>query len=324
MAQNRSALNTSAFTHARSPIRSRALLGVLCALLLVVPGPGQGASDDDATAQLSKLQTLLFDYADKYMSAIAQVTLEAQEREPEDPELRLRMHSLKLLITAAVQQLAVTPNPEATLLDMMVFATLHRIAFEEKWARERYGDDVDRILKAMRLLEKEIWNTAAGYLSEEQTTEVRTLIRDWKRKHPELKVVALIRFSDFASLRSKSPLVAESRGGGFLIDTSGAEKSVDQALLLAERVLHYSQRMPWIIEWQVEQIFYRLAATPEVRQTLGQTRGMTRSLDRFANSMEKLPGTSSPDPVSSTSPPRPMARHSGANYFTVDCSPIEG
>jgi hypothetical protein len=231
----------------------------------------------------------MFAYADKYMSGIAQVTQEIRERDPSNPDLRLRMHSLKLLITASVQQLAVSPNPEATLLDMMVFATLHRLAFEEDWARKRYGDEVKPILFTMRILEKEIWGVAGGYLNEKQIAEVRKLIHAFKAKHPKLKVVSYIRFSDFASLRSKSPLVDKARSGGFLVDTSGAEKAVDEALLLAERALHYTQRVPWIIEWQVEKIFYQLAVEPEFRETLTQTQGMTRSLDRFADSMEKLP-----------------------------------
>jgi len=259
------------------------------AVLLVLPGAGQAADDDDPTAQLSKLQALVFAYADKYMSAIAQATIEIQETEPANPDLRLSMHSLKLLITASIQQLAVTPNPEATLLDMMVFATLHRMVFSDERARKRYGEHAKTLAKIMRNLEDEIWQTSSNYLTKKQTTEVRRLIRDWRAKHPDLRVVSLIRFSDFASLRSKSPLVSKARSGGFLVDTSGAEQSVDEALLLAERVLHYSQRLPWIIEWQVELVFYRLAVTPEVRQTLGQTQGMTRSLDRFADSMEKLP-----------------------------------
>ncbi|MCK5364988.1 MAG: hypothetical protein KAR22_18550, partial [Gammaproteobacteria bacterium] len=263
---------------------------MLCALLLAVPGLGQGAGDDqDPTAQLSKLQSLMFAYADKYMSGIAQVAQEVQERDPTNPELRLRMHGLKLVVTASVQALAVSANPEATLLDMMVFATLHRMVFEEDWARKRYGDEVESILFVMRVLEKEIWGVASGYLNENQIAEVRKLIREFRAKHPKLKVVSYIRFSDFASLRSKSPLVDKARGGGFLVNTSGAEKAVDEALLLAERAMHYSQRLPWIIEWQIEKVFYQLAVEPEIRETLTQTQGMTRSLDRFADSMEKLP-----------------------------------
>jgi len=198
----------------------------------------------------------MFAYADKYMSAIAQLTFEARQRDPKNPELRLRMHSLKLVVVASVQELAVSPNPESTLLDMMVFATLHRMAFEEGWDRKLYGDGVESIVSGMQVLEKEIWDIASGYLAKKQIAEVRKLIRDWKAKHPKLRVVSYIRFSDFASLRSKSPLLDKARSGGFLVDTSGAEKAVDEALLLAERTLHYSQRLPWIIEWQVEKVFY--------------------------------------------------------------------
>jgi len=102
-----------------SAVRLLSLLMILGALLLVVPGQGHAARDkEDPTAQLSKLQSVMFSYADKYMSAIAQVALFAQKRDPTNPELRLRMHSLKLLVTATVQGLAVSPNPESTLLDM--------------------------------------------------------------------------------------------------------------------------------------------------------------------------------------------------------------
>jgi hypothetical protein len=124
--------------NALSAVRSRLLPVILASLLLIVPGLTQGeqaASNDisvgqntadktDPTAELSKLQAVMFSYADKYMSAIAQVTLEAQRKDPTNPELRLRMHSLKLLVTASVQELAVSTNPESTLLDMMVYATL--------------------------------------------------------------------------------------------------------------------------------------------------------------------------------------------------------
>ena len=147
---------------------------MLCALLLVVPGHGQGASDDeDPTAQLSKLQSLMFAYADKYMSAIGQVTDEALELDPANPELRLQLHDLKLLVAASVQALAVSANPESTLLDMMVFATLHRMVNEEDWARKLYGDGIERIVFGMRLLEKEIWGIASGYLNEKQIIDGR-------------------------------------------------------------------------------------------------------------------------------------------------------
>jgi hypothetical protein len=105
-------------THIRAlfAVRSRSLLVILGTLLLVVPGHGQSAGDEeDPTAQLSKLQSVLFAYADKYMSGIAQITSEVRQRDPANPELRLRMHSLRLVVTASVQGLAVSANPEATL-----------------------------------------------------------------------------------------------------------------------------------------------------------------------------------------------------------------
>ena len=274
-----------------SAVRFPLLLVILGALLLAVPGHGHGAGNkEDPTAQLSKLQSVLFSYADKYMSAIVQATFLIQRQDPTNPELRLRMHSLKLLVTSTVQQLAVSPNPESTLLDMMVYGTLHRISLEEDWARKLYGDAIDRLIPVMQVLEKEIWDIASGYLTEKEIDEVRKLIHAWKLENPDLKVVSFIRFSDFASMRSKSPLVEKARKSGFLVDTSDAVKAVDQALLLAERVLHYSQRLPYIIEWQVERVFYQLAVEPEIRQSLAQSQCITQSLNRFADSMEKLPG----------------------------------
>ena len=281
---------------------SRLLLVILGSLLLVIPGPGQGeqpatttrfersaANTADPTVELSRLQTILFSYADKYMSAVAQVTTAAMRLESTNPELRLSMHTMKLLVATTVQELATSPNPESTLLDMMVYATLHRMTVEEDWARKRYGDSSENIITVMRLMEKEIWDIAGGYLNENEITEIRQLIDAWKKENPELRVVSYIRFSDFASLRSKSPLVEKTRKSGFLVDTSDAVKAVDQALLLSERVLHYSQRLPLIIEWQVEKVFYQLAIEPEIRQSLEQSQSITQSLNRFSSTVEKLP-----------------------------------
>jgi len=215
-----------------SAVRLPSLLVILGALLLVVPGQGHGAGDkEDPTAQLSKLQSVLFSYADKYMSAIAQATFEARKRDPANPELRLRMHSLKLLVTTTIQELAVSPNPESTLLDMMVYATLQRISFEEDWARELYGEATGNLVSVTRVLEQEIWEIASGYLVEKEIADVRSLIHDWKVANLNHKLVSFIRFSDFASMRSKSPLVEKSRSSGFLVDTSDAVKAVDQASL---------------------------------------------------------------------------------------------
>jgi hypothetical protein len=272
-----------------SAARSGFLLLILGALLLV-PGHGQGASKkDDPTAKLSELQSVLFSYADKYMSAVAQATFEVRMQDPSNPELRLRMHSLKLLVAATVQELVVSANPESTLLDLMVYATLHRMSSKEKWTRDWWGDSAGKITPVMLKLENEIWSVARGYMTREQIAEVRELIKQWKRENPDLHVVSYIRFSDFAKLRSKSPLVDKARSGGFLVDTSGAEKVADDALLLAERSLHYSKRLPWIIEWQLEKVFYTLAVEPEIMQALAQSRDLTRSLNSFATSIEKLP-----------------------------------
>ena len=184
-------------------VPSQLLLMIIGALLLLAPSYGYSASDTgDPTAQLLKLQSQLFAFADKYMSAIAQETTEVQRQDPGNPELRLRMHSLKLLITASVQELAVSPNPESTLLDMIVFATLHRMIFNEVGSRKIYGEKFESIAMVLQTLESEIWHIASGYLDDTELTELRELILDWRSRNPDLKVVAYIRFSDFASLRS--------------------------------------------------------------------------------------------------------------------------
>ena len=286
-----------------SATRGPYLAVILCSLLLMFPSQGRSEQSEtsttgqarnnsntaDSTAQLSQLQSILFAYADKYMTVFAQIALDIQKRYPADTELRLRIHSMKLLVATTVQELAVSPNPESTLLDMMVYATLHRISFEEDWARETFGESVESLISSTRELEKEIWNIGSGYLSEQEIAEIQELIQAWKQKNPDLKWVSFIRFSDFASIRSKSPLVEKARSHGFLVDTSGAEQVADQALLLSERILHYSQRMPYIIEWQVEKVFYQLAVEPEFKQSLEQSRDITRSLNRFVVAVEQLP-----------------------------------
>jgi hypothetical protein len=281
-------VNTLRGSSRTTRLRFLPLAVVLAVALLAAPLSGvRGA--ESPTAQLAELQGLLLAYADKYMAGMAQALNEISRRHPDDKLIRASTHAIKLDLATGVQRIAVGRNPEVSLLDMMVFASLQRLVYESPDAKKLLHKDRDDVIEAARFLEKEIWDIGALYLDADQLDEIRNLIKRWRAKHPRLLYVSYIRFGDFAADRAQSTLIDKSRGRGFLVDLSGTEQAVDEIRLLAERALHMSERMPLFIEWQIEQTFYKLALEPEVQQTLKQSVEFTITMNRFADAMDKLP-----------------------------------
>jgi len=269
---------------------ARLLCGLVCLLASALGADAAEKSDpEEALRAQQALQAILMGYADKYMSAVAQAYDEVRAAKPDDPEARNVGHGYRLHIARAVQGIATSPNPEVALLDMVVFASLHRRVFEDAWAREVFGEERERFVDAMRRLEDEIWGVAARYLTDEEQFELRRLVTEWRREHPEMRYVFYIRFADFAEGRQESKLAQKARKGGFLVNLSDATRAADEAVLLGERALQMTQHMPLLVSWEIESLFYRLAASIEAQQALDQSAELTRAANRFAAVAEALP-----------------------------------
>ena len=120
-----------------------------------------------------------------------------------DPKFRANpaLYGDQILILMAAYTIAAAPNPEVGLLDMVVLTTLGRMIYEAHWGKQ-YGDLVQPAIVALRILETDIWRIATKALTAAEQTELRGLIKTWRRTHPQQVAFAFMRFSpDYSPTR---------------------------------------------------------------------------------------------------------------------------
>ena len=159
------------------------------------------------------------------------------------------------------------------LLNMEVLVHLQGSIWKEE-ASKKFGEKAAFLLKVQDELEKDIDAIALKVLTSEQLVELKTLVAEWRKEHPDQRYVSYIRFSDFSELNprkhSKSTNLLSISGllsALQVVNMDGATRSVDQARMVAERTIYLSQRIPTLLRWQTEMLFYGLVkdATREVR-----------------------------------------------------------
>jgi microcompartment protein CcmL/EutN len=188
----------------------------------------------------------------------------------------------------AAFEIATNPAPGVNLLDMVVFVTLNRIAVEEYWVPQVYGEQGEELLKAFRKLEIDIWAIAAKVLTPEQQRELRDVIQDWVKRNPELLYGEEIRLGDFAELLGESTFAEAQRSGGFL-GIKGATGAADEIRRFAERTMFGVRRVPWLLRWHTQLLYYKIVSEPEIQQLLSNTTKFTEATREFVQVAKELP-----------------------------------
>ena len=184
--------------------------------------------------------------------------------------------------------IAIGPDPEVNLLDMVVLVTLTRIVVEEYWVPQVFGDEAKILVEVFRRKEADIWSIAGRVLTPQQQKELRFLIKKWRKRNPDQVFVEAARFGDFAGIVGESELAKAQQGGGFL-GIKGATREVSEARLLAERAMFYAQRVPWIARSMTRLMLFDVAQTPEIKQVISDTATLAKAMNQTAKMTEELP-----------------------------------
>lgn len=247
------------------------------------------ASRDESERRATRLQEVQLNvmrYADEYGGRIRD-PLAALNVQSSSAEARLTAQNWRITQTTAAYTIASGPKPIVNALDMIVLATLSRMAMEQQW-RNDPSAPAQALLDAHRELERQSWSLVEGVLDATQVSELRLLIEHWRAEHPDVRAVSQIRFGDFTAVVDRPH--SEARGGGSLFAFIGldplsnldpAVRELEQTRQLAERAIYYLQRAPNLLDMQVERLVYQLAVMPETKQTLA-------SVDRVSLAAESL------------------------------------
>lgn len=244
------------------------------------------------------VQSLVMNMSDDLSGAVAEAMNPVVSDPVSTQKARAFAQSFLRSTTASSVDIAVSPNPDAALLDMLVLASLTRWSFEQQ--RGGCGMTESQVARASERLgaaEAELWKSGASVLSDAQTRVLRALIDDWKTDHPSQTDVAFVRFNDFLSLRDRAGASGRVRATGLLREVTEASAVVDSARLLGERAVWYAGRYPAMVAQQAEDTAYRLADQPELRRALEAVdaardlaQGLTRRLDALDADLDRQRG----------------------------------
>ena len=270
----------------------RYFLTTLFFIFTLLIQPLAHAEEEKAEKKISpsELQSQLMGFADRFMGVVTGTTLEYILDTPTiTPLQRALVQARKLEATAAAVRIAAGVNPEVSLLDMIVLVSLLRFSTEVHIILNVLGANARVLLTGYQKLERDIWEIADEVLSEEQEAELHDLIEEWQDANPKTVGVVFLRFSAFAGDRGLSTLVDAGEPGWFLANISQASKELEHTRVLAERTLYIAERQITLLRWQVEQVFFDLATTPEFKGLLNSSIDISQASQRMAALLETMP-----------------------------------
>jgi outer membrane protein OmpA-like peptidoglycan-associated protein len=235
-----------------------------------------------------EIQAAVMGFSDSWADQIAEATYRLESRVG-TVEASNHMDRLRLYSNMAMIDIAASPNPGLSMLDMVVLVTLTRMVWEEYWGPEVYGAAAQPLIAVLRRLEAGAWSFAATVLTPVQLNALREAIREWRRRNPEKTTVNFIRFGDFAALGQTPSLEAAIRPGGPLGPVREAAEAAEEIRAMGDRALFLTLRMPELVSQRLEMSVKSLLRTPELAQVLGDIHGFRISSERYAKLMETLP-----------------------------------
>src|SRR5262245_2623786 len=218
------------------------------------------------------------------------------ERAAANPELRTLLSSWRLSQANSAYSIAAGESAVVNALDLVTLAVLSRMVVEDTVVPS-FPDDGAPLLDVHRQLEEAAWKLTDDFLTPGQTEDFRGVLAQWRAKNPRVTNVAFVHFVDFAKAVGRpAPGEADSSGNLFamlgldpLAGLDPAIKQIEQTRLLAERAIYYMQRVPYVLDLQVERVTSDFLMEPEVRGALADADRVSRSAERFAGVAEGLP-----------------------------------
>jgi hypothetical protein len=199
-----------------------------------------------------ELQDDLMRFEGRFSSRLTSAFRPLMESPHADVRLRASRDALAFMTSAL--DIAVGSSPEVDLLDMVTMVSLGRDAMTRRWNVQAYGDAGRAVADAFQAALDDIGAIASRAIPGEVEAELRQVIADWQRENPAQEV-ATVRLSAYAKYRPGST----AKNAGIFSLLRGATQTADTAVLLGDRALYATQRLPYLV---------RLHVTIAIRETV--------------------------------------------------------
>jgi hypothetical protein len=181
---------------------------------------------------------------------------------------------------------------------MITLVTLERMLLEDPSTLEIFGPEATAaLLDTYREHEAAAWRIGKRAFTPEQQQELRDMIAEWRREHPDQRYVSQVRLEDFAAARQQQVTSDGAESGSLLslvmldplAGLDPAKREVQQSRMLAERAFFYVTRMPTLLKWQAESLYQGLFRSPEVQGGLSAAAQVSEAAERISKTAEQWP-----------------------------------
>lgn len=263
-----------------------------CGLWSKVTGEERRA--EQQAQQLAKIQQSCLRFADGFAGQVLESVGPLMKRAT-DVTIVDQLSYWQITQLNSAYTIATGPSPVLCQLDFVVLATLSRMVVEDTLVG--LDDDLLGSLTAVyRDLEREAWTNAATVLTPAQLEELRRLIKDWRARNPKVTLVGFVHFSEFAEDAGWSPEQQRALGSLLgllsfdpLAGLDPAIKQIEQTRLLAERVIFYMQRVPYLLDLQTQRVVLQATLAPEVKRANASLERATLAMESYAEIGAGLP-----------------------------------
>jgi len=245
---------------------------------MTLPPPRGVAS----TMTVGELRQRLMAFADLAMGEMARASASIL-RSDSTAQTRAFVQLLQAQVAATSLALAVEPDPETALQDLMVSMAAERASLAAPSTPPM--DPAARAVLDTTLgrLEGEIWTVGESTYAPAELSTLRARIKGWQDDAPKSSPAGLVRVADLPA--TAGPQMSK----GLFAPLDEANRQLEESRLLGERFLFLAERLPVITLWQAEAVTWEVLAAPESRRTLDGLAVMSATLERLALRVDSLP-----------------------------------
>jgi hypothetical protein len=256
-----------------------------------------GDNTNKQAEQLQILQLRNQRFADEYVGSIIQPIRQFQASTGNAVD-RLDSQDWMLSQATAAYTIASGPSPVLNVADMVVLATLSRMVIDEAWVGERFGDRAAALRDAYHRLEPQALELANGVLPADQIAALQRAIIEWRAQNPHVTAISFVHFRDVAaSMGRPTGGGSDSFSGLFTMlgldpfsSLDPAVREITQSRELAERTIYYAQRVPNLLDMQVERLAFQFATMPETKQLLADADSVSGAAGIAGRVINEFPG----------------------------------
>jgi hypothetical protein len=254
----------------------RCIVRLLLLLSLILQYSGCATAKNQSAREVSRgitqaeVQQDLQRFASIFIDRVGQATEDLTRSK--DPHLREVAVRRALAYGTNVLDIVSEPLPELAFLDMVVFVSLSRAAFENYWAPEVLKNEGQKLSIALNRSERDIWAIAAKVMTPKNIGRLKDLIIRWQRENIGQHRVEEVRLGEFSKYAGKLARERSDDSGGLFANVASGVEAADQALLTTDRILFLAQRMPYLLR------LHAILGTSEVLGSVSNTLAADASL----------------------------------------------